>query len=118
MKKTTAMTKALPAVLILLLLLWAAASGCGAAAISVVTPLSPNVEHACMRAVRCQVFAEHEFNTCVNCLEHIDYDLLTQLRKDYGDLPPLDEVDCDTLLEVCNEMTNVAQCVHEQWYGS
>jgi hypothetical protein len=89
---------------------------CGSAPVAQ-SPLPPNTHQACMRAVRCQVFAEHEFYACVNCLEHVDQVLLAKLREEYGDLPPLDQVDCDTLRVVCDETTNIAQCVHEGWYS-
>lgn len=82
-------------------------------------PIPPNTQHACMRAIRCQVFAEHEYQACVNCLEHVDKELLAQISADWGGLPPLDQVDCDTLAYVCREdVTNVAMCIHEEWYGA
>jgi hypothetical protein len=78
----------------------------------------PNTHQACARAVRCGVFAESEYSACVACLEHVDPVVLNKLREEYGDLPPLDQVDCDTLRTVCSETTNVAECVHEKWYGA
>ena len=30
----------------------------------------------------------------------------------------LDQIDCDTLWNVCNDTTNVAACVREQWWGA
>lgn len=71
-----------------------------------------------MRAVRCGTFSESEFDACVNCLEHIDPIAIAKLREEYGDLPPLDQVDCRTLGWVCEEATNIAMCVTKRWYGS
>lgn len=90
-------------------------AACGPSRVAIV---EPNTHQACMRAVRCQVFAEHEFSACVACLEHIDRELLAKLRREYGDLPPLDQIDCDTLRYVCDDATNIAQCVREGWWGS
>ncbi len=90
-------------------------AACGSSATATAKAILPNTEQACLRAVRCQVFAEYEFSQCVACLEHADQILLAKLRAEWGDLPPLEQVDCETLRYVCDEMTNIAQCVRERW---
>lgn len=80
--------------------------------------MQPNTHTACYRAIRCGVFSPDELTACVNCLEHVDPVVLHQLREAYGDLPPLETVDCDTLYTVCTDSTNVALCVREKWWGA
>ena len=77
--------------------------GCGKR-VAIVEPSSA----ACIQAVRCGVFSPHEFARCVQCVDNSDPLRVHQLRREWGGLPPLDQVDCSTLEAVCSEMTVVA----------
>lgn len=58
-----------------------------------------------------------QIETCIACLEHIDQEALAKVRAEYGDLPPLETVDCETSLLVAQRYTNLSQCVVGRWYG-
>jgi hypothetical protein len=90
-------------------------AACGSAPVALV---QPNTHTACARAVRCGTFAESEYGACVACLEHVDPVVLNKLREEYGELPPLEQVDCDTLRTVCEDTTNIASCVRGKWWGA
>lgn len=90
---------------------------CGSTMQIVPEILPPNVKQACDRAIRCGVFMSVQRSECIACLNHIDMNVLNDLREQYGDLPPLDTVDCDTIDSICRKATNVASCVVGRWYG-
>lgn len=79
--------------------------------------LPPNTEQVCARAEECSVFLPEQRNSCVACLEHIDPVELEKIRAEYGELPPLESVDCESLRLVVVLYTNLAKCVSARWYG-
>lgn len=92
-------------------------AGCVAPWPPIPRPLPSNVEAACKRTEECGVFRVEQRASCVACLEMIDRDMLAQLEKTYGPLPPLDKTDCETVTAVAQRWTNIAECVAGRWYG-
>ena len=80
-------------------------------------PLPPNTISACDRALSCGAIIDDQHDACVACLEHADQRIIDEMRKYYGDLPPLDELSCDTIISVVNKWTNIKSCVNGRWYG-
>ena len=77
----------------------------------------PNTVSACDRALTCGAILKGQHDACVACLEHVDPEVLADLREKHGDLPPLDSVSCETIAAVVNEWTNLKMCVVGRWYG-
>lgn len=90
---------------------------CGGADPEATTPQPPNVHEACGRAQACGVFLDVQHDACVACLEHVDPRALEQIAQIYPQLPPLEQVDCQTVTDVARRYTNLAQCVVGRWYG-
>jgi hypothetical protein len=90
-------------------------AACGSQPVPAILP--PNTVQSCERAIRCGVFLREQQAECTACLEHIDPNVMASLRAQYGDLPPLDSVDCDTITTVCQTATNISACVVGRWYG-
>lgn len=89
---------------------------CGVApAVAPVEILPPNIEDACARTEECGVFVPEQRQACAACLEHVDPEARAWI--DQQELPPLEEVDCDTLQLVVEQYTNLAKCVSARWYG-
>lgn len=87
---------------------------CGSHAI-VIDP--PNTVSICDRALVCGAILDGQHDACVACLEHVDKPKLTELRESYGDIPPLDSVSCETVVNVVQRYTNLSMCVVARWYG-
>jgi hypothetical protein len=75
--------------------------------------LPPNIEQACMRAESCGVFAPEQRASCVVCLEHLPPEASEWI--DAQDIPPLEQVDCDTILAAAQSI-NLTKCVGARWY--
>jgi hypothetical protein len=89
---------------------------CGAAPVPrEVEILPPNTEQACDRAVACEVFGPEQQPTCVACLEHLSPEAVEVVAKLLPKLPPLNEIDCETIAYV-SEQYNLTKCVVERWY--
>jgi hypothetical protein len=76
----------------------------------------PNTISACDRALVCGAILDGQHDACVACLEHVDPEVLADLREKHGDLPPLDSVSCETIASVV-KLTNLGQCIDSRWYG-
>lgn len=77
----------------------------------------PNTVSVCDRAIVCGAILDGQHDACVACLEHVDKPKLTELRESYGDIPPLDTVSCETVVNVVQRYTNLSMCVVARWYG-
>ncbi len=80
-------------------------ASCGSASIE-----PPNTVKACALAASCGVVSDEP--ACVACLEHVDPVFLPFVE----DLPPLDTVDCATLIRAVSA-TNLPECINARWYG-
>lgn len=83
-------------------------AACGGSAQPLALSAGTGAHHACVRAIRCQTIAEHEYEACVSCLEHTDKHLISTLRQQFGGIPPLEQLDCDFMAYVCQDLVHVA----------